>query len=473
MGLYGYRRNRRSLNFSSLPDFCVPGYSPVSVDRYDPDTLVRGLRKRVCRDLPPITAEELVEYKRFVLNWCKANLKPVEIMSFEDWLKSTAYNQKRKDELAREWEKMRGQAPTKRQCRRIDSFVKLEAYEELKEARWINSRSDAFKVYCGPAFKSIEQEVYKNPWFIKHTPVPQRPKLIAALRKAGYRYYENDYKAYESHFTKTVMEACECVMIRYMLQRYSVLSDRICEVLTGENKLHTRVGVSVLVEARRMSGEICTSLDNGFCNLMNVLYIVHKKGGVAEGFVEGDDGLFATTVELTAKDFFDLGFTVEINELNDPTDGHFCGMTVTDEGEVIKSHVKVFETFSWSQKYHQCGHKLQMRLLRAKALSLAYECPNCPILGALAQAALEHTRGYTQKFIPDGYHRMPKDELGVPEFRPSVAAREKYERLFGIPISTQLLAEQAIREKNMVKLSLLLPAPADVQWYTERYVVEC
>lgn len=392
-------------------------------------------------------------------------------MEYEQWLASTSYPGKRKDELRTQNDKARGHPPSKRQCHRIDSFVKLEAYSELKEARWINSRSDAFKAYSGPAFKSIEEQVFKNPWFIKHVPIPARPKLIAMLRKEGLFYFENDYKAFESHFIAIVMEACELVLYRYMLQRYPELSDNICATLRGKNKLHTRAGVKAEVEARRMSGDMCTSLGNGFTNLMIVLYIVWKKGGHVTGFVEGDDGLFASTVKLTAEDFAQLGFTVEINELKDPTDGHFCGMTVTDEGEVIKSHVKVFQTFSWSSKYHSCGEKLQMRLLRSKALSLAYECPNCPILGQLAQSALIKTRGYKQKFVPDGYHRRPRDEVGVPSFNPSHSARVKYETLFGIPESVQLAAEKAIRDGNMNLLSQLLPAPADIQWYTERYVV--
>lgn len=406
-----------------------------------------------------------------MLSWCKANLHPVDPLDFEDWLAGTSYNNSRKDSLRETKVGMRGQPPTRRQCQHIDSFVKQEAYDELKEARWINSRSDAFKVYSGPAFKAIEEEVYKNPWFIKHVPIPDRPKLISMLRKAGLFYFENDYKAYESHFIAIVMAACELVLYRYMLQRHPALADIICDTLRGTNKLRTRAGVKVDLEARRMSGDMCTSLGNGFTNLMIVLYIAYLKGGHVSGFVEGDDGLFASTVPLTAEDFAALGFTVEINQLSDPCDGHFCGMTVTDKGEIIKRHQKVFETFAWSERYHECGPKLQLRLLRSKALSLAYELPHCPILGQLAQVALSVTRGVKQKFIPDGYHIRPRDEAGVPVFAPSETARLKYEQLFGVSIETQLLAEQYIRDMDMESLSRLLPASADSQWYTERYVI--
>lgn len=467
----GRSRNYRRLNFGA-----VPGYAPVSADRNDPESLRRALAKRVGRDVPPCTRGELVRLGAFVADWLDKHVRPVSVPTFEEWLAGTSYNEARKQELRNVFEQERGQLDRKK-ASHIDSFSKLESYPEYKEQRWINSRHDAFKVFSGPAFKAIEDELYKNPWFIKHVPVPDRPALIAALRKAGLFYYENDYKAFESHFLAEIMEVLELQLYRHCLKMYPKLANEICGVIAGNNRLHTKAGVRLNILARRMSGDMCTSLGNGFSNLMIVLYIVSKKGGEVSGFVEGDDGIFATTVPLTASDFEQLGFTVEIKKVDDPTDAHFCGMTVSESGEVLKDPRRVFQTFGWTHSCINAGNAIMDQLLKSKALSLAYELPNCPIVGQLARTALELTQGLSRRDESDSRHSAPQWFLGPSApFAPSQSAREKVARLFGIPIPAQLAAERMIREHDMDALAGLLPPVCDaahlhdVLDYSIRYV---
>ncbi len=387
------------------------------------------------------------------------------------WLQGSPYTDSRRVELRRAWDEYRGLFPGDKNCEHIDSFGKLEFYPELKELRWINSRADCFKAWSGRLFKAIEDEIYQNPWFIKHIPVPDRPRVIAALRAAGLHYYENDYKAFESHFVVEVMNVLELKLYRWCLADDPEDAEKLCAVIGGHNSLHTRAGVKWRIRARRMSGDMCTSLGNGFSNLMLILFIVSQKGGSVNGFVEGDDGLFATDVTLSAKDFEELGFTVEIHEVSDPTDAHFCGCCCTAAGEIIKDPRRVFTGFGWTHSAIHAGNKVMDELLRSKALSLCYEAPNAPIVGVLARVALSLTEGMDARKEDGTWKSAPADFDGpTGAFEPSVEARQKLERLFGISVSVQLLAEEAIRAHDFPRLSNLIPPLDDVAWYEARYV---
>jgi len=378
----------------------------------------------------------------------------------------------RRAELAKIALENRYQRPSVRRCSHVDSFIKLEAYPEFKEARWINSRHDAFKAYSGRFFSAIEEELYKNPAFIKHVPIPKRPALIKAMIHRGLRYYENDFKAFESHFEPKFMRVCEGQLYKHVLSRYPDDADFIVKVITGRNKLHTSVGIGCTVMGRRMSGDMCTSLGNGFTNLMLFKYICHLHGGSGEGFVEGDDGIFATNFEMKADDYKKLGFTVEIKELDNPCHGHFCGMTFTETGEIIKDPRKVFATFGWTSSYIHAGNAIMDELLRSKALSLAYELPQCPIVGVLSRVALELTDGIIPGHHESKWGRDMHSVLHTPvaDFAPSNQVRELFAELFDISVETQLAAEQCIREHDMASLALLVPPHPHVALYAARYV---
>lgn len=454
------KRPRRSRNFRRLNFGAIPGYGPISVDRRDPETLRRALAKRVGRDLPKPDPARIKLFREFVRQWVRKHVPVVDVPTFDEWLEAAPYTLARKAELRRAYEQLRGLPPTPRQCSHVDSFAKLESYPEFKEARWINSRSDAFKVYSGPAFHAIESVLYKLPYFIKHVPVPERPALVRALKRVGLRYYENDYTAFESHFTPEFLRMCECVLYEHALQRDPELARVICQTISGTNRLRTKSGVGLTLEGRRMSGDMCTSLGNGFTNLMLALFIAHEAGGHLDGFVEGDDGLFAVDFEMTSEMFSGLGFTVKIKEHSDPCHAHFCGMTMTADGTIIKDPRRVFQTFGWTHSFIGAGHRVMDELLRSKALSLAYELPQCPVIGQLSRTALELTEGCGVREELGIYRRAPR-VYTPPPFRPTADARTMLQEHFGISIETQLAAEEAIRGHDLLKVAALIPPLLD------------
>lgn len=461
-------RNKRRRMFRRLPFGAVPRYGPICVDSNDPDTVNCGYQQRLMRNLPKAKTGVLKRFREFVRGWLRNNLPKAEVMSFYEWLDSTTYDTNRKQQLTDAWNDLQGGRPTTRQCQHVDSFVKSEFYETWKHARLINSRCDAFKAWSGPLFKSIEKVLYEDKHFIKHVPVALRPKVILAMKQAGLHYYQTDFTAFESHFTPELLDACECELYQYCLD-YSSDSAFLCSVIKGTNKMRTRTGVRATVRGRRMSGDMCTSLGNGFTNLMLALFIVHEKGGYLEGVVEGDDGLFSSSVPLTTQDYLDLGFTIKIDEISDPCRGSFCGMVFSESMEIIRNPRKVFQGFGWTQSFINGGTLLMRQLLRAKALSTVYETPQCPIVGVLAREALRQTRGVLPRFVNDGYH-MAHDEEPLPEFSPSHDTRVLFSELYGIDVSTQLACEDLIRRGDLNGLSMLVPPTSEQLSYATDFI---
>jgi len=406
--------------------------------------------------ITPVAEKLFIELARFVDMFCSRHWAPLNrIPSTPEWLDQLPHPKWRVDELRAinddygGWES--GWVPTKKEKSAIDFFLKNEHYPEYKEARGINSRSDAFKVFSGPAFSAIEEQVYKLPFFVKHMTDFEKHQRIAALPDA--KCYATDFTAFESHMTPLVMAAIECRIYQYFLQNFPSLSQNICMTIMGKNKLRHSSGVTATLFGRRMSGDMCTSLGNGLTNLMLVLFIVHRKTGnynLLQGLVEGDDGLFVSPCPLTVADYAQLGFTIKIEEGEHPSQMAFCQQYFVTPGQTVKHIQRVIADFGWSHSCIGAGVGVRTQLLRAKALSSLAALPQCPVTRAIADRALYLTRGVKARHEWDWYHPVCPDEHKAEPFNPTAATRELYFRLTGITPALQLTLEDDIRAgKNL------------------------
>ena len=456
----------RSTNMHQLPYGYLDYAAPLTPDKNDVQSTYRALLKRLCRPLPMadqggiytpdggITSSaehEFLALARFVDKFCKTNLAPLDhLPSTGEWIDSINHPEWRKQELRAIFEECGGYEsgwqPTAKQRQKVQMFIKLEDYPEYKECRGINSRSDYFKVFSGPAFHAIEEAVYKLPYFAKHLTPEDKIEFISKL--VG-RAYATDFTAFESHMTPTVMAAIECRVYMYMLKKWPTLASTICTTLMGKNKCRTRTGVSADIWGRRMSGDMCTSLGNGLTNILLALYIVEKKTGDyhnLQGLVEGDDGLFTVSgATLSTDDYLSLGFSIKMEVFADAKEAGFCQMYFSDAHQYVKDPNAVLRNFGWSDSCVGAGELVRMELLRAKALSLAYNLPHCPVLRAVADRALFLSRSVKPRFVRDGYHVAPPDEAKIPDQDTHVSTRTLFAKLYGIEISAQLDMERRIR----------------------------
>lgn len=322
----------------------------------------------------------------------------------------------------------------------------------------------------------METQIYSHKEFIKHVPVPDRPAKIAALEKEGLYYYENDYKCFEGSVSAALMEACENELVLYMLGDYIEACRTIIRADNGPKKLKFRIALTryLIKSGTRMSGDVWTSLFNGFHNLMIVKYLVWSKTGkhdCVDGFVEGDDGLFASAVPLSATDFESMGHKVEIKQLARPHHGHFCGMEMSTDLTLMKDPRRVFRSYGWTGSFITAGTKVMDELLRNKSIALCYEMPQCPVIGQLGRTGYELTNGCKSR-RPLGTNKvLPNDYKGPTcPYNPSPAARAEFESRYNVSIATQLMAEDAIRNLDMQLLAELIPPSSFDCWYFDRHL---
>jgi hypothetical protein len=311
--------------------------------------------------------------------------------------------------------------------------------------------------------------------FIKYVPVHQRVEAINMLDRPGWHYYQTDFTSFEAAFKRPVMRALELRLYRYMLPWMTKDDFAFLDsILTGVNRLRTRTGTRAKISGRRMSGEMCTSLGNGFSNAMLFLFFAKQHGCRLNAWVEGDDGLFATDVyfepSYIAEWYAKLGFIIKVDVLAKPSLGHFCGLTFGSDNQIIRDPVKFLSKFGWIQRPIGARRSILQGRMRAKAMSCLCETPDCPIVAEMAMYVYRRTQQEVAIFEVDGYH-VPS----IPKFvrcpQPTPATRDLFHRRFGISPTAQKGCEEAIRAGQFGRVSEFVMPHRDMVHYDTRFVL--
>lgn len=472
----------------------VEGASLPHPDTQDPHTLDRGVKKRMGQPLPVANRAFYRRLRRTVTKWIIARgIKPFspEIdRSFETWLSRTNYDTKRKDELIKIREDILDFLERDKNGAlkffKVKLFAKDETYTTWKHARGIYAREDVAKCYFGPYIKLMEDVIYDQPEFIKHVPVRDRAKYIMTqLYVEGGHYVATDFSSFEATFIRALMLNCEFVLYEHLLgglaEGLEVLSI-MKEVMTGKNIVQCKF-LHCIVVASRMSGEMNTSLGNGFSNLMLMTHVCSILGVTCRGVVEGDDGLFVFTSRKvpTAEMFRNMGCIIKLDVHERISDASFCGQLFDPhDQEIITDPVEVLVKIAWlNAKYVGAKHSKLRTLLRCKALSFYHQYPACPIVTELAEYCLRVSAGcdvrgvirqvdtYKRSIIEDAINNpLPRREIGA---QTRLLVSEKY----GISVSEQFEIEKYLKDKNdlsPLKLpSLILTVPYEWIMYADKY----
>jgi len=434
-------------------------------DQYDTEMLVAGLIKRVAFEHPKADHAVLKRFGLFVKRWIEDNFTPLDPdvdISVGTWLSETDYPLWRKEELLKKFAKVVDEFEDRYKV--VKCFAKDESYKEFKYLRNIFARTDEFKCFVGPYFKAIETVVYKHPSFVKHVPVKDRPKYISEILMGGGSINSTDYSAFESQFNRMLMEICEIYMYKYMTQNLPSreIFYKHLKTITGKQKLIFKY-LDAILGCCRMSGEMCTSLGNGFSNLMFALFTAEDKGcSNVRIVVEGDDGLMRYDgPKLLAEDFARLGLTIKMEHHDRIETASFCGIIFDSEEQINLTDPRhIIATFGWGSSRYSLSKKSKLlQLLRCKSLSLAHQYPGCPIISSIAKYGLRVTRSYriSQKVI-DSFSLWERnkliaairDESSIPDIEPGPRSRALMEQLFDISVPIQLQIEDYFNNKNDV-----------------------
>lgn len=472
--------NHRTVQMVSS-DFYWDGVVLPHVDCDDAPTLLHGVAKRMGSKLREIIMPEYYpKLKAHVQKMCRREFQQqvgdVDL-SFETWISKTNYPLWRKNELREvyqalldEFECVKHKEGKSLLHYMVSIFCKDECYVDFKAARGIYARDDIAKVVFGPWFKAIEEIVYQHPAFIKHVPVHMRAKYIFDLMGAeGKVFLQSDYSSFERHFIRERMLNCEFVVYDYVMGNiagWDYMREHMLNVLTNINVCASK-HFTAKIEARRMSGEMNTSLGNGIFNYMNMTFMFSELLGkdLVPGVVEGDDGLFGyegniEDVDRMNKWFADSGCNIKLLIHNKLSDASFCGLLFDEEDkEIITDPFKILAKIGWvNRKYTRSSEKKIKHLMRVKAMSTLVQYPKCPIISSLAKCVMRLTKSYDVRYYAESedlntYERDQfifalKNWKNFLHSEVGYNTRLKFAELYNIPVQVQLDVEKYFDSKE-------------------------
>ncbi len=367
----------------------------------------------------------------------------------------------------------------------VKAHVKDEPYDEIKPVRMINARCDASKALFGPTFAKIEKTVCKLPWFIKYIPVSDRPRAIFdRIYAEGAMYVCTDYSSFEAHFSPAIMWAIEEPLYEYMTSKLPQVDKdvfmaywRTC--IQGRNLVEIRDVFRAELEGTRMSGEMNTSLGNGWSNLVLFMFALYNNGATWDdifvnipGFVEGDDGLFRVPRSLapSSQQMANYGFNLKIDKVSDICEASFCGQ-VFDPKDLINvtDPIKVLMKLAWlPRKYIRASDKMKKQLLKAKTQSALFQYNGCPLVTSACVNILNQLKNV--RFTRALYNQLDVRERDIlhqstVSFQiktPSVGTRTLVQKLYDISIDDQERLEKQLDQHDLAStLMMVLPTRYD------------
>jgi len=398
------------------------------------------------------------------------------------------------------------------------SFIKDEKYDDLKPARWINSSSDLLKVVFGPIADKCMEMLCQHPAMIKTIPVSERAKAIwSRLGGEDVIGVSADATAMEDHYAnipdpeslnnpkdtsindpryrisnELMLHMCGHILpteamlqaVRFAfystpgldkqpgvpdlwsrIESSSTLSALCTNILDTYRKLDMRDFGHVTVNAILCSGEMNTSFKNTstMFSMVNFAAFDLSRGKLTSvrSFNEGDDSLSVYPIGYAPDEkwWASYGWVVKVEFVGRVNEASFCGLIFAPEDLVSVPDIrKTLAKSGWTnRRYVRSGPKCRMSLLRSKALSMACEYNDVPILGAFAQRLLFLTRHvHVRKSIVDSMEQYERSKLQQYikqkpwQEAPNVGiqTRRLVERLQNITVGQQLAIEQ--------KLSLII-----------------
>lgn len=420
----------------------------------------RGILKRCAHQEHQSDEETKRKFYAFVKKYIRKmpmlppGLDEQQLLS--DWLDNSNYNGERRESLRKANAEYHEGIPLNRVLK-CTSFIKREFYDTPKEPRIINSRSDWFKAAVGPYIHALEGLVYDDN-FIKHCTPSQVVDRMHKVAEGFDLFYETDYSSFEGSFTREYQTHVELAMFRHCLHNYP----EVCKLINSaysRNHLVFRRKHMCSFDGSRMSGDMWTSLANGFSNKMMVLFMADQAKANVKFLVEGDDGFIASNKELDLTIADKLGFKLKSEVYRHPNQVAFCSLRTCGDTLVpnISGTLKKYGKLIDPQITHgmRIGSKRVYKRIRdiakSKALSLLATSPGIPILQPLAiqQLSLLQDAHVRQEHF-DWWERHFFN-MSDAKAKPITLQTRKYvERVFHITVEQQLEIEQGIRSCNSI-----------------------
>nr|QRQ90170.1 MAG: hypothetical protein [Riboviria sp.] len=438
-------RHRETFVSSTLPVFLGSASLPRP-DHKDKLNILAGSFKRLAAEVPSISfskSKKIIRYMRKYILPQFRTFQEQDVPGTEDWINNINHPESRKQQLREAYADLQkgGLFPGDEDPRVCKSFVKDEPYEEEKPLRWINASSDLIKVAFGPIADACMHRLVESESMIKTVPVAERAKAICSVLGGPYQIAQSsDATAMEDHYAnipnpnndpryriqnEAMIYLCGGKLVPLPLLRAvqfafyetpgvpkGILVEQFESIRESANlrsffrniidtyrKLKMREFGYVLVNAILCSGEMNTSFKNTFTMYVMVNYAsfdlsrgIHP---LARTVNEGDDSLAVYASKPPTELWWrEHGWVVKVEFRGPVHRASFCGLIFDPlELKVVPDIRKNLAKLGWvGRKYVRSPPKIMMGLLRSKALSMACEFKDVPILGPLSMRLLELTR---------------------------------------------------------------------------------
>lgn len=450
------------INLANIP--FIPNHNPYQT--------WQGLKKRVIHAQPHQITDDPVFFRRFK-NFVDKQVKkltPLPCLPFseellESWLLEYGHGESRKNQIRKAYEDRPGHNLFHRDYR-CKLFAKREFYPEKKYIRIINPRSDHFVAQLGPYIHLIDEQLYHNSpfssYFIKGCTPDEIVRRMNEKFSGQNIFIETDYSSFEGSYSVAYQRAVEWRLLRHMLKHNPHVL-RLLEPVyrKGHNNSVYNPYMSVNFSGSRMSGDLWTSSFNGFSNLMNMLFLCEVEGITADGFVEGDDGLFHVSApKLTPTHYQRLGFNIKLDYQYDISDCAFCQKIYHPDTLHLIAPPRSLSWVGWNhaKRYFHASEKVQRELFKSKVRSYYTMYSHSPIVGPVMYSFLQSLSDVRDRDDDDWYWRTLVDLTHLPDFEPiDIRDRLLYEKRFGIPVEYQVYVEETIAQDPFADFSLEFP----------------
>jgi len=316
----------------------------------------------------------------------------------------------------------------------------------------------------------VEEMVFHDWHFIKFVPNEDRPRFLEELFR-GCDVGSNDFSSFESLIYGAVMDACECELYRWLGRDTDPgFIEYVCGTLLDKQSQRSRNGFRASLYGRQ-SGDMCTSVGNGWTNLVIMSFCAFKMGWVEwgrpiHGVFEGDDSAFKLGGEpervndLLAR----LGMRAKVVLGTTIGKADFLSTCWGPDLVPVRDFRKPYVFTPWIQVVEH-RRDLLPGFLRAKGLSLAHEMAECPVLQAMSKFILRITAGEHARYLrPDAWwdRVIMGQSYGTSDVNPSLLARLQapiswerrvfYARQFGVSVEAQLHLESLFNDARELKM---------------------
>lgn len=347
---------------------------------------------------------------------------------------------------------------------RNETHGKKEILAKYKLLRSINSRHDVAKMIFGLLIEWIEHQVYrKMPFFVKGLSMETRWRVIMERLEGAELLGTNDYTRFESLIYGHISEAEACLFSYMFSQLEPSFVSTFLEIVCGVQTCRNRDGFRGEARAR-MSGDMHTSLGNGWTNLTIWAYVFNSLGwynGPAslKLIVEGDDSVVSLPGTASKSDIErvldELGLRAKLEIYESLGVAGFLSTYSWVDGEPLVDFRPQVIKLGWSLSELAAHERFRSGLFRAKCLSTACLCPGCPVVRSLVRMGLRLTSN-TKPIYDERHSKWWLDDV-VGTDRPSdipeavfvrftepipLGRRTFYATLFNITVAEQLKLEE-------------------------------